>query len=215
MLNPLKINEKLDKVFVVSDLHFNHDRDFIWGARGFSSCQEHGEKLVEEWNARVSNEDVVFHLGDLIFNDKEGTEIKKLLNRLNFKTIYLAQGNHGSGYKQYYKESLGQNNIEIFPLWTIAEDGREICFIPNYFEIIVEKKFFACAHYPIISHNGQAQGSYHLCGHSHGNCAITNKDTGQGRRLDVGIDSFGGPISLKFAVDFLKERDYNCLDHPR
>ena len=33
----------VSKIFVTSDLHFGHDREFIWKARGFNSVQEMNE----------------------------------------------------------------------------------------------------------------------------------------------------------------------------
>ena len=37
-------------VFVTSDCHFGHDRDFIWKARGFDSVEEMNENIVFLWN---------------------------------------------------------------------------------------------------------------------------------------------------------------------
>ena len=35
------------QVWLTSDLHFGHDREFVWGARGFNSVQEMNEKIIE------------------------------------------------------------------------------------------------------------------------------------------------------------------------
>lgn len=217
MYNLINLKE-LENIFVVSDLHYNHDRDFIWKTRGFNSCQEHGESLIQTWNERVTNDNIVFHLGDLIFNDPKGEEITKLISKLNFKRLYLLPGNHLSGIKQFYFNNLkayfGDDCLfEAYPLR--ANFHRDVVFLPNLINLRVDKLFFVLCHFPIVSHDFQNGGAYHLCGHSHSNCAITNKDTGKGRRLDVGIESFGGPISLKFVVDYLKDRGIDSMDHPR
>ena len=39
--------------FLTSDLHINHDREFLWGPRGFKSVQEMNAKEVENWNKLV------------------------------------------------------------------------------------------------------------------------------------------------------------------
>lgn len=69
----------------------SHDKDFLWGKRGFRSIEEHDETIIANWNRIVKPEDSVFHLGDTFLNDMDyGIEC---LNRLN-GTIYLVQGNH-------------------------------------------------------------------------------------------------------------------------
>lgn len=236
--------QSLENTFVVSDCHFRHDKDFIWATRGFQSCEEHNETLIQEWNNRVKEDSVVFHLGDFMFKDPEGTYTLDFLDKLNFSTLYLLGGNHHSGVKAVYTKTLESkfsrgeyeicsllldleedhdgeglglredNNLkeEIYPLRLKLNDNKSAVFLPDLVEIEVGKIFFVLCHYPIISHHGQAKGSYMLCGHSHGNCDLTNKITGKGRRLDVGVESFGGPISLQKVVDYLKERDYACVD---
>ena len=45
-------------VFVTSDLHFCHDREFVWGARGYANVDEMNEAQVRKWNEVVTDEDV-------------------------------------------------------------------------------------------------------------------------------------------------------------
>lgn len=226
--------QNLENTFVVSDCHFRHDKDFIWATRGFQSCEEHNETLIQEWNNRVKEDSIVFHLGDFMFKDPEGTYTLDFLDKLNFSTLYLLGGNHHSGVKAVYTKTLeskisrGEYEIaalildlenekynpteEIYPLHLKLNNNKTVVFLPDLLEIEVGSKMFVLCHYPIISHHGQAKGSYMICGHSHGNCELTNKNSGRGRRLDVGIESFGGPISFQKVVDFLKDRDYDCVD---
>lgn len=215
MYQRIKLGD-IQKTFVVSDLHFNHNRDFIWARRGFSDSLAHNVGLVEEWNNRVSNEDCVFHLGDTAFGDSNGAITRELIKKLNFKRLYLMGGNHLSGFGAIYKKAVfdffGHNNLEVFPL-NCEVEGREVVFLPNLVEIVVDGVMFVLCHYPILSHNSQANGTYMVCGHSHGNCALTNSNTGKGRRVDVGIENFGGPVSLQFVMNHLKDRDLDCVDH--
>ena len=37
-------------VFLTSDLHFNHDREFVWKVRGFDSVQEMNEAIIKNIN---------------------------------------------------------------------------------------------------------------------------------------------------------------------
>ena len=79
-------------IFITSDLHFNHNKDFIYGSRGFSSTREHDEVIIERWNSIVTPKDEIWFLGDIGM----GTDIKYLkqqVSRLN-GFIYWLEGNH-------------------------------------------------------------------------------------------------------------------------
>jgi len=86
----------MSKIFVTSDLHFCHDRDWLYKPRGFSSVTEMNEALVQRWNEVVSDEDDVFVIGDMIMDDLQ-TGIK-LVNKLYGK-IHLIIGNHDTDKK--------------------------------------------------------------------------------------------------------------------
>lgn len=92
----------MSKVFFSSDLHFGHNRGFLYEPRGFTSIEEHDAAIVENWNKVVKPEDSVYLLGDLMLNDNEGGIAK--LNQLN-GTIYYIRGNHCSDMRcVLYKE---------------------------------------------------------------------------------------------------------------
>ena len=83
-------------IFLTSDLHFNHDREFVWKVRGFDSVQEMNEVIVEKWNTVVSKDDDVYVLGDLCLGGG-GPEVlatnKTLIESLNGK-LHIIRGNH-------------------------------------------------------------------------------------------------------------------------
>ena len=81
----------MSEIYFSSDLHFGHNRGFLYEPRGFSSIEEHDETIVENWNKVVKPEDTVYLLGDIMLNDnKNGIE---KLNQLQGK-IYYIRGNH-------------------------------------------------------------------------------------------------------------------------
>ena len=41
----------MSKIFLTSDTHFGHDREFLWGPRGFRSSIEHDEAVIANWNS--------------------------------------------------------------------------------------------------------------------------------------------------------------------
>ena len=99
----------MSKIFVTSDLHFCHDRAFLYGPRGFETVAEHNETIVSNWNKVVSPEDDVYVLGDLMLNDNETAceYIKQLNGR-----IHIVRGNHDTDARiARYKEL--PNVVEI------------------------------------------------------------------------------------------------------
>lgn len=82
----------MSNIFITSDLHFNHDKDFIWKERGFSNVNEMNEAIVKNWNDTVSDDDIVYLLGDVAMGSDLQANLR-LINRLKGQK-YLAYGNH-------------------------------------------------------------------------------------------------------------------------
>lgn len=53
-------------ILITSDLHFNHDKDFIYGPRGYSTVKEMNEDIVKKWNMTIDNKDTIYVLGDIM-----------------------------------------------------------------------------------------------------------------------------------------------------
>ena len=56
----------MGNIFLTSDLHFGHNKEFIYKVRGFNSIEEMNEAIIERWNSVVNNDDDVYVLGDLM-----------------------------------------------------------------------------------------------------------------------------------------------------
>ena len=54
-------------IYLSSDLHFGHDRGFIYEPRGFSNIQEHDEAIIERFNSIVQPEDDLYLMVSFIF----------------------------------------------------------------------------------------------------------------------------------------------------
>jgi calcineurin-like phosphoesterase family protein len=90
----------MSDIWVISDTHFNHTNilkftdsntgELIRGAR-FSSTKEMDEHMVEQWNSVVKPGDKVYHLGDVMFGDKE--YFQKLWPKLHGQKRLIV-GNH-------------------------------------------------------------------------------------------------------------------------
>ena len=57
------------KIYITSDWHFNHNKNFIYEKRGFSSIQEMNEAIITYHNQCVNYNDIVYCLGDCLLGD--------------------------------------------------------------------------------------------------------------------------------------------------
>lgn len=112
-----KMNYKFDgsKVYFTSDTHFYHSNIIGFCKRPFKNVEDMNETLIENWNRVVSQDDIVFHLGDFCMGGSH--EWTKILNRLNGK-IYLILGNHDlknirQGYTSRFELTTMQMHIEV------------------------------------------------------------------------------------------------------
>ena len=56
----------MSNIWLISDTHLGHDKEFVWKARGFDSVWDMNNAIIERWNEVVKYDDVVYHLGDVI-----------------------------------------------------------------------------------------------------------------------------------------------------
>ena len=143
----------MGKIFLCSDWHFNHDRDFVWQARGFSNVDEMNAAIVARHNEVVAPDDDVYVLGDLMLGKNDGTN---LIEQMNGK-LHIILGNHDSPIKiEKYKQL--SNVVDIN--WATSFRYR--------------KYFFYLSHYPSITSNPDDNKSLHqktinIFGHTHSN----------------------------------------------
>lgn len=161
--------------FFIADLHCNHNRHFIYEARGFSSIHEHDNTIINNWNAKVTDKDHVFIVGDFCWGPPAYT--LWLLHTLKGKK-YMIKGNHDKSFKG---ECLKQ--VELFaPYHGLTIQDKSVRG---------GKQFIVLCHYPILSWDRSHYGSLMLHGHTHGK--TNNKGL---NRLEVGVDVIGpAPIS--------------------
>lgn len=167
-------------IWLTSDTHFCHDREFIFGPRGFSCVEEMNKAIVERWNSVISDDDIVYHLGDVILGDNEyGISCLKQLNG----NINILPGNHDTKTRLSLYEQL--DNVTVL----------------SRAELIKYKKYsFYLSHYPTLTSNLDEGAPLkakviNLCGHSH----IKNrfKDMDKGLIYHVEIDCHNNfPISF-------------------
>lgn len=181
-----KSNKPQGKVWLTSDLHFGHDREFIYGPRGFDGVAAMNETIIRNWNAIVSPEDDVYVLGDIMLgDDKTGLSCLRRLQG----NIHIIVGNHDT-----------DRRIELY-----REMGYDVEFGAR---LSHRKLSFYLSHYPTITENFDEEKPinrrvFNLHGHTH-----------QGNKFNqmfptmycVGLEAQSNcPVSLDQVVDEIKE----------
>lgn len=135
-------------IYVISDTHFNHanilkftdDKGKIF--RPFSSVDEMNETMVENWNAVVRDQDIIYHLGDVYLTG--GASVNQLFKRLRGRKRWII-GNHDNPYDQMLRKHFQKAGI-----WRVWKE---------------EKLIFS--HVPI--HESSLRGFVNVHGHIHQN----------------------------------------------
>lgn len=87
-------------IWMTSDLHFMHNKPFLYEPRGFDNIYDMNETIIKNFNEVVSWNDDLYILGDIMLNDNE--EGMKSLRRLPGR-IHIIRGNHDT-----------DNRVELF-----------------------------------------------------------------------------------------------------
>lgn len=190
----LEIKED-QKLFYTSDMHFGHRNILNFCKRPFATEKEMNLALIENWNAVVRPNDIIFNLGDFCWWDSN-RDIQKLFNRLNGK-IYLQYGNHDS--KKGFRELPSHVQIldDIVHSWIKFENESKV------YEVVT-------SHYPLLTYAGSMRGVYHFFGHIHsgpGSMSSEASLTFSKNMYDVGVDNnLLSPIEFKDILVKLKPK---------
>ena len=119
------------KDFFIADTHFGGENIRRYENRPFETAEEMDEKLIENWNHVVTEEDTVYVLGDFSdYNDEE--KEKDILARLNGKKV-LVMGNHDKHRTPDAWRSLGF--AECSPWQIIYKDFYMLSHEPMYINV--------------------------------------------------------------------------------
>lgn len=124
-------------IFVTSDLHLNHNKDFIYEKRGFSNIDEHNKMIVQRWNDTVSNDDEVYLLGDVYMGNRE-QESLNLVSSLHGR-IHLIRGNHDTDNK--IQQLLELPNVINAKYANVIHFGKYRFYLSHYPAIVCDAKF--------------------------------------------------------------------------
>jgi len=135
-------------IFFTADLHLGHANIIKHCNRPFSSVEEMDEHLISAWRSCVRSNDSVYILGDLIFRNTASPE--SYLSRLSGKK-HLILGNHDKDWIK--KVDMTQVFVSVERFAEISDGQHKITL----------------CHYPLMSWNRIAKGSYMVHGHIHNN----------------------------------------------
>lgn len=202
-----KLNIKLElgqNLFLTSDLHFGHRNVINFCNRPFADTKEMSEKLIANWNSVVTNNDIVFVLGDTFwFNDSR--TIKKVLEQLNGKEIYILPGNH-CDFDAYHRVDDPRIHLcqDIVCLWLTSADFDRRHWHRKTMEIWM-------SHYPMMTWPHRENGAFQLFGHIH---SQPGKTEGVDQDLplhwnqsDVGCDYWGWkPVLFEDVLKYMHNK---------
>ena len=182
-------------IYFTSDLHFCHNKPFLYEPRGFTNIEDMNAAIVKNWNNKVSDEDEVYVLGDLMLVDNvKGVE---LLQSLKGK-IHVILGNHDTNTRIEIYKNL-PNVVEVVYATTLKWNNYR----------------FYLSHYPTITsnfHENQKKLKYriiNLYGHTHQKGNFYDL-TISPCIYHVGVDSHNcAPVSIEEIIEEISQ--YICV----
>lgn len=163
-------------IFFIADTHFFHSDllgDNQFAPRLFDSTAAMNQAMVNAWNARVDDNDVVYHLGDIAMNPENvptNASVLAILVQLHGRITFI-KGNHD--YRALFKFLHqndpgwhGQDKFKFHDVGTIIKADHRQLFL---------------THYPMMM--GIVHQVLNLHGHIH------NSSVYQEENINVGVDS--------------------------
>jgi calcineurin-like phosphoesterase family protein len=161
-------------VFFTSDQHFGHANIIAYCGRPFRNVEEMNREIVARHNARVSPDDVVYHLGDFSLQERLVPQILPLLN--GRKTLVM--GNHDKCFKDKKAVSrylhYGFEHVCVELVYPPLD--AKLCHMPYAFDGEADRRYF--------DKRPKDDGGWLLHGHVH------ERWKTKGRMINVGVDQW-------------------------
>lgn len=133
-------------IYYISDIHFRDERIFKICKRPFKSLFEMEDYIINKWNEKVNDEDVVYVIGDI--GKETDDTIIDIFKRLKGHK-HLIVGNHDHSLLDSIEKSNVFESIKFIDL--IKDGDYEVCL----------------CHYPLLDWNDFNRGSILVYGHIH------------------------------------------------
>lgn len=181
----------MSNIWFTSDLHFCHNKSFLYEPRGFKNINEHNEVIIQNWNSLIQSDDIIYHLGDVMLNDDE--QGLRCLQRLNGH-IRMIRGNHDSDNRLLKFASCF--NVESVGDWSMMiKDGKQSIYL---------------SHFPTITSNYDIDKPLkarilNLCGHTHAQDPFCDWD--KGLIYHVELDAHDNkPVALEDVMKDIRKK---------
>lgn len=176
-------------IYFTSDLHFGHDREFIYGPRGFETVHKMDAAIIKNFNEILTWEDELYILGDCMLNNNAS-------GILSLKLIpgkkHIILGNHDTTTRRELYEDIYYTDVL----------GYSIMFKYDKFHALL-------SHYPTMTGNyddSKKHCVWNISGHTH------SKDKFQywpQLIYNVAVDAHDcKPVSIEQIINDIKEK-YN------
>jgi calcineurin-like phosphoesterase family protein len=184
----------MNNIWFIADTHFGHKNIIKYCNRPFSCVEEMDEIMIYNWNSVVKRDDIVFHLGDFIWDGEK--DVRKYFSKLSGQ-IKIIPGSHDKFIRSWFSYNT---YIEYY-----SKSGYFIRLLSPIHEIQKKKEYFiVMCHYCMRVWNKSHYNSYHLYGHSHGMLESV------GKSMDVGVDCNNfTPVSLEDVLKIMETKPNN------
>lgn len=144
---------------------------------GNTACVGMNELIVRRWNEIVHPHDEVYILGDIFWCGVD--KAHSILDKLN-GIKYWIRGNHDvlANKASIVSHFEWVRDYYLLKVHDVYQDEEDETKFQQYHQPIV------LSHFPFLSWDGLAHGTWHLHGHCHGTLPKTRS-----MRLDVGVDT--------------------------
>lgn len=132
----------------IADLHLGHGNVIRMDGRPFRDADEMDEALIEKWNEKTADDDVVYVVGDFCF--KSARNPVEYLKRMKGRKRLIVGNHDGKLLKNKAAMSYFESADDLL---TIADEGKQIVL----------------CHYPLAEWPGYFRGAVHVYGHIHNN----------------------------------------------
>lgn len=187
----------MSKIYLTSDWHFNHSREFIYIPRGFTSVEDMNQALLARHNSIVTPEDDVYVLGDLMLGgaDKmnEGFELIKQMN----EKLHIVRGNHDTEQR-----------------WLAYPTLPNVVECKNAIYLKYGKYHFYLSHFPTLTGNLEKESlkqmTLNLYGHTH---QKNNFFEDRPYMFHVGVDSHDCfPVNIEDVIAEMCQKVEECKE---
>lgn len=150
----MRIKLEQQNIYFISDLHLFHKNVINFDNRPFKSVQDMNDSLVKNWNDKITDDAIIFYMGDLSFQSFNKT--KEVISELKGKKYFII-GNHDN-YSDIKKMDKFIDIYDYVDLYVKDETP-----IDN----LGTQQLLCLSHYAILQWNRKHHNSFHLHGHSH------------------------------------------------